>query len=134
MAIHGKSVSDDSKYIRIKRGEEDEIVRVFLHEDWYQYLKPLYEYAELIASGVSIKEIPNQIESSFEWLSAVTIELGAYGWIFSIAIIGWMTHLAKNKISLGEFTYETVGARYDNVRYGFQYGGVTQILELPIEG
>ncbi|GAA0665358.1 hypothetical protein ACFQDG_02985 [Natronoarchaeum mannanilyticum] len=132
MAIHGQFVTDDWKYIRAARDNEDHLIRVFVHEEWYPYFKSLYDYAELLTAGVSIEEVPSRIESCFDWFSALTAEIGANGWIFSIAIIGWITHLVKNRIGIGEFTYDTVG--YGDLAYGeAPYGGGTRILELPVE-
>lgn len=133
MAIHGQFVSDDSKYIYVARDEGDGLVRVFLHESWYRYFKPLYDYAETIAAGIEISEVPSHVESSFEWLSTFATKFGAYGWVVTIAVTGWIIHLAKNQISIGKFTYEDVG--WGDLGFGEgPFGGGTRILELPVGG
>jgi len=131
MALHSEYVSDESKRIRVVRGDDGSLIRVFIHQDWYNNFKRLYDYAEWLAAGVEISEIPDRLQSCFDWLSTFTVEAGGYGWVFTVAVIGWVIHLVKEKISLGKFIYESVGYGQD---YGGSYSEGVKIAELPVEG
>lgn len=134
MSLHGEFALDTSKQVRVVCDEEGFQLRVLLLEDWYDRLKALYDYLEWIAAGVSVESIPEHIEACFEWLSVLSTEIGASGWIFTIGIVGWVTRLVKNQVSLGKFTYETTG-RFGTSRFGnTPLGGGITLLELPVEG
>ncbi|QCS43865.1 hypothetical protein [Natrinema versiforme] len=134
MSIHGSYVSNDSKTIRVSRDEYGSMIRIFLLEEWYDRLKPLYDYADKIVAGISVERIPNQVSDCFDWLSSFFIEFGAFGWVFTFSILAWIFELAKNQISLGKFTYDAVG-RLGSARLGsVPLGGGTRVFELPVEG
>lgn len=133
MSQHGHIVANDSKLFRVICDDEGNQLRVLLYEDIYDRLKPLYDHLEWISAGVGV-QVPERVEASLEWLASLSIEIGAYGWVFTIGITGWIIHLAKNRVSLGKFTYEPIG-RLSSSRLGSApLGGGTRILELPVEG
>ena len=134
MAIHGEYISDESKYIRIVRGDDGSLIRVFFHEDWYDQFKRLYEYAEWLTAGFGITKIPDRLESYVDWLSTWTVETGGYGWVFTIALTGWVIHLVKQQISLGKFIYNSAALYGEGIYGEGLYGGGTTLVELPVEG
>lgn len=133
MSIHGSYVMDDSKYIRPSYGEDGELVRVHLHEDWYDRLKLLYDYFDLIAAGVSVESIPDDIDEAFQWLSALVFEVDILGIGIVVHLIGWVRGLVERRIGLGKFKYGSGG--FGEQKFGgAPFGAVIKILELPVEG
>ncbi len=132
MALHGQYVSDSSKQIRFVRGGDDSYLRVLLHENWYDRLKPLYDWFEEGATLVT--DVPEQVEKCFDWLLEISIEIEVYGWVFAMSITWLLAKLAKQQVSLGKFTYKK-GGQFGSSRLGaMPLGGGTQLLELPVEG
>ncbi|USZ67062.1 hypothetical protein NGM10_10000 [Halorussus salilacus] len=142
MVSHGDFVPDDSKCIRVIYDKENSPIRVLLYEDWYNRLKPLYVHLEKISACVSIDDIPDYIETHFEWVSQLFVEISAYGWQVSFGIfdliyrliMGLVIRWAKGQISLGKFTYRAVGHSGKSRTGMAPTGGGTQLLELPVEG
>jgi hypothetical protein len=134
MSRHGEYVADDSKRIRFVKDDSGSLVRILVHQNWYKYVKSLYDYIELLTStvSVSINELPAYLKDIQDWINHLSIEWGYNNAVVSISIILAVTWAVKRKISLGKFAYQMTGY---GVNYGVDYGGSgTLLVELPVKG
>ena len=138
MSAHGEVVSGRSQRIWPIYDEEGRQIRVLLYEEWYDFLKPIYDWCQLLLEGVSVnvgfEEVAPALQQSFEWLSGFTtysVDFGPVGLTF--VVVGWVARLVENKIDLGKFSYESFG-RLGESRLGERrLGGGIRLVEYPVE-
>lgn len=120
-----------------KRGENGELVRVLIHEDWFDSLSPLFRAFSWAGSAVTVESIPDELaqalQKPLELISSFVVEFGAFGWGFSLSLIFLMRWAASKGVAVGKFVYEEVGGygrgRYGEGRYGKPIEVVKEITE-----
>ncbi|SDD17471.1 hypothetical protein [Natrinema hispanicum] len=120
-----------------KRGENGELVRVLIHENWFDKLSPLFSAFRWVRAYVAVESIPQELvqalQKPLELISSFVVDFGAFGWTFSLSLILLMEWAASKGVAVGKFVYEEVSgygrARYGEGRYGKPIQVVKEIAE-----
>lgn len=116
-----------------KYREDGELVRILLHEDWYDRLLPVYKYfLWMTGSGIAATPPSNSaLHKVGEMIGSLVFEFELLGWVFSFSVLYFLYEAAKKVVTVGKFVYERAG--YGAGRYGEGPYGVSQtiIKEFP---
>jgi hypothetical protein len=111
-------------------GADGGIAALVIHEDWYDVLKPLYDYFRGISGVVSVTDIPEQVRSILEGLGQFIPEYGFQGWLFTFSILGALQLAAKRTLDIGTFHYERTAIYSPRTAGEVGYGKLTLVPDL----
>ena len=111
-------------------GEDDELVRILIHEDWYDHLLPVYKWFLYITGASSVTPPSDStLNEAGELFESLIVDFELSGWVFSISIIMFLYYAAQEFVSVGKFVYRRVGG-YGQSSYGnSSYGRARTIIE-----
>ncbi|MDJ1431161.1 hypothetical protein [Halostagnicola sp. A-GB9-2] len=92
--------------LHFKETNSSELAALLIHEDWYETLKPLYDYFVTISGTVSVAGVPENVKLIVEGLTQFVPEYGMQGWIFTISVLGALKLAASRALEVGRFKYE----------------------------
>ena len=134
-------MADHELPVVARRGEEGEIVRILIHEEWFDKLTPIFRHFKEISSIISVESIPTDLtealEKPFELINSLCVEFGISGWMFSLSLIYVLHWAAAKGVSLGKFIYEqantgfTLGGPH-GATYGGEHGGTYGNLDITV--
>lgn len=99
--------------VKLKGGKGEKNHRVLIHEDWYDRLKPIYEF---LSTGVLEVTSVSVFDRTIELVESLAFEFGAIGWAMSISTMAILREAAEKSITIGKFVYERKSS-------GFTLGG-----------
>lgn len=93
-----------------KYGENGELVRILLHDDWYDRLLPVYKYFSWAIGGIAISPPSSSaLKKAGELIQSLVFEFQFHGWAFSLSLLYFLHKAAKKAVTVGKFIYKRVG-------------------------
>lgn len=95
--------------------EDGKLVRILLHEDWYDRLLPVYKGFLWMGSGVNAVSPPTNsaLDNAGELFVSLVFEFEILGWVFSWSVLCFLyataKKAAKKVVTVGKFAYERTG-------------------------
>lgn len=117
---------DELYPIRISRDTDGEY-KILLLDEWYDALKPVYDFFDSISGAAKITNSPIRLGAAAEFFNHLIVEFEARGWGVAISLFAILKQAALDRAQLVKFTYEQIGY---GERYGESYGGGTTIREV----
>lgn len=119
--------------IHYRRDDDGGIVRILLLEEWYDWLKPIYDSIRTLLDVAHIREVPDAAKTAARFFVDLIIQFEVSGWVFGLSILALLHWAAQKAITLGKFTYEKNG-KLGNSKLGeFRFGGGWVVREFPVE-
>ncbi len=102
--------------VRIDRGDGD-LVRLLLQEEWYDTLKPIYDWFVELGDVVSVNVPPTVAGPATDFINQMTVDFGVGGFTISLCVLGLLKRAAEGATTLVKFTYADSG-RLGTTRLG----------------
>lgn len=111
-------------------GENDELVRILLHKDWYDELLSVYKWLLRISGVTSVTPPSNSaLNEAGELFKSLIVDFEQFGWVFSISIIMFLYYAAQEFVSVGKFVYRRVGGFGQSSFGNSSFGRARTIIE-----
>ncbi|WP_339102510.1 hypothetical protein [Haloterrigena salinisoli] len=116
--------------IHIKWNSQDRPVRILFIDGLFDIIKPIYDIIKPVSEVMTVKEQPEAVENVIELIRGLTVEYGAFGWVFAICVLELVLLAAEKLVSIGKFTYEKTGF---GMNFGQYFGASGYVLlEYPV--
>lgn len=116
--------------VHFAEAKDGGIAALLIHEDWYDLLKPLYDYFEVVSGAVSVADTPAHVQSLLEGLVQFVPEYGMQGWVFTVSVFSALKMAASRALEVGTFHYERTAVYSPRTAGEVGYGRLTLVSEV----